>query len=212
MAQNISLLNAQYTDVPSVTLPKTGGGTASFVDVTSTTAVASDVASGKLFFTALGVLTQGTASGGGTTGLVYESGTYTPTSDSAQPTISFANTHSTTPFFVCMSDTSAASGITSNSNTSFVFFDMYRLTGSGYPYSTSATRYAIAYYGYRSSNGHTVSSVQIQYNSDNTGTSSTSYSRYWVTASNFHPYSNSSSRYWRKNRNYKWIAVWKPTS
>lgn len=64
MAQNISLLGASYTDVPAVKLPKTGGGTASFVDVTDTTAVASDVATGKYFYTAAGVRVEGVASGG----------------------------------------------------------------------------------------------------------------------------------------------------
>ena len=66
MAQNITLLGASYSSVPAVTLPKTGGGTASFTDVTDTTAAAADVASGKYFYTAAGVRTQGTASGGGT--------------------------------------------------------------------------------------------------------------------------------------------------
>jgi len=66
MSQNITLLGASYSAVPSVTLPKTGGGTASFVDVTDTTAAASDVASGKYFYTSAGVRTQGTSSGGGT--------------------------------------------------------------------------------------------------------------------------------------------------
>lgn len=65
MAQNITLWGASYSAVPSVTLPKTGGGTASFTDVTDTTAAASDVASGKYFYTSAGVLTQGTSSGGG---------------------------------------------------------------------------------------------------------------------------------------------------
>ena len=65
MAQNITLLGASYSDVPAVDLPKTGGGTASFFDVSDTTAAAADVASGKYFFTAQGVLTLGTASGGG---------------------------------------------------------------------------------------------------------------------------------------------------
>ena len=64
MAQNITLMGASYSDVPSVLLPKTGGGTASFVDVTDTSALASDVASGKLFYTASGIPTVGTASGG----------------------------------------------------------------------------------------------------------------------------------------------------
>lgn len=65
MAQNITLWGASYSNVPSVNLPKTGGGTASFTDVTDTTAAASDVAAGKYFYTASGVRTQGTNSGGG---------------------------------------------------------------------------------------------------------------------------------------------------
>lgn len=32
MAQNITLMGASYSDVPAVELPKTGGGTATFVD------------------------------------------------------------------------------------------------------------------------------------------------------------------------------------
>lgn len=70
MAQNITLLGASYSAVPAVMLPKTGGGTASFTDVTDTTAAAADVASGKYFYTAAGVRTAGTASGGGGTPLV----------------------------------------------------------------------------------------------------------------------------------------------
>lgn len=65
MAQNITLLGASYSAVPAVNLPKTGGGTATFTDVTDTTAEASDVATGKYFYTAAGVRTQGTNSGGG---------------------------------------------------------------------------------------------------------------------------------------------------
>lgn len=65
MAQNITLLGASYSNVPAVQLPKTGGGTATFTDVTDTTAAAADVASGKYFYTASGVRTAGTNSGGG---------------------------------------------------------------------------------------------------------------------------------------------------
>ena len=65
MAQNITLLGASYSAVPAVTLPKTGGGTASFTDVSDTTATAADVASGTYFYTAAGERTEGTASGGG---------------------------------------------------------------------------------------------------------------------------------------------------
>lgn len=65
MSQNITLWGATYSAVPAVTLPKSGGGTATFTDVTDTTAAAADVATGKYFYTASGVRTQGTNSGGG---------------------------------------------------------------------------------------------------------------------------------------------------
>ena len=68
MAKNITLLGASYSDVPAVTLPKTGGGTARFDDASVTTAVASDVASGKIFLASDGTITTGTASGGGGSG------------------------------------------------------------------------------------------------------------------------------------------------
>lgn len=65
MAQNVSLWGATYSNVPALEVPKQGGGTATFTDVTDTTAGASDVASGKYFYTAAGVRTAGTSSGGG---------------------------------------------------------------------------------------------------------------------------------------------------
>lgn len=73
MAQNdISLMGAVYPDVPAVTLPIDGGGTAKFTDVSDTTASASDVAQGKYFYTSSGVYTEGTASGGGAAVVVTE--------------------------------------------------------------------------------------------------------------------------------------------
>ena len=65
MSQNISWLGANYTGVPYITLPKTGGGTARFDDCTVVTAAASDVRSGKIFVASDGAITTGTNSGGG---------------------------------------------------------------------------------------------------------------------------------------------------
>ena len=65
MAQNVSLWGATYSNVPALEVPKQGGGTATFTDVTPSTAVESDVASGKIFFKADGTQSTGTASGGG---------------------------------------------------------------------------------------------------------------------------------------------------
>lgn len=65
-ARNIALLNATYSAVPAVQLPISGGGTATFTEITDTTAEAADVSNTKYFYTAAGVRTQGTNSGGGT--------------------------------------------------------------------------------------------------------------------------------------------------
>lgn len=69
MSRNITIAGASYSDVPAILFPVTGGGTAAFSDVTDTTATAEDVASGKYFYTASGVRTEGTASGGGGGGI-----------------------------------------------------------------------------------------------------------------------------------------------
>jgi len=46
MAQNITLLGASYSDVPAVVLPKTGGGSARFDDVSGDSVVAAAMLSG----------------------------------------------------------------------------------------------------------------------------------------------------------------------
>lgn len=80
MAQNITLLGASYSDVPAVTLPKTGGGTARFTDVTDSTAVASDVLSGKYFYKSDGSKIEGSIPSKAAT--TYTPGTVTQTLES----------------------------------------------------------------------------------------------------------------------------------
>ena len=62
---SVTIAGVTFPDVPAVDLTKSGGGTARYTNVADTTAIASDVASGKTFYTAAGVRTTGTASGGG---------------------------------------------------------------------------------------------------------------------------------------------------
>ena len=78
MAQTIALMGAVYSDVPAVTLPKSPSGTATFTDVTDTTATAADVAQGIYFYTAAGVRTVGTSQGGGVDGDNLAYGNYIP--------------------------------------------------------------------------------------------------------------------------------------
>lgn len=81
----VTLMGATYSDVPAIVVPS-GASTATFTDVTDTTAAASDVASGKYFYTADGARTAGTSSGGGSSWELIASTTMTvsTTSTSAQ--------------------------------------------------------------------------------------------------------------------------------
>ena len=124
MAQNVSLWGATYSNVPALEVPKQGGGTASFTDVTDTTAAASDVASGKYFYTAAGVRTAGTNSGGGGSGM--QIATATKTLGSASTSISFTGLSGEPTSFVI---TSAADQTTGGTKAVAVVFDGTNVTG-----------------------------------------------------------------------------------
>ena len=152
--------------------------------------------------------------GGGTSGLEFETGTWEPSSDIARGEITWSRTHTEAPVFVLLADMTGTADATTYSNYVFAWCDYYKLWGSGAPYSSSGFRYAHAYYTYRAtSTSSTGSGAYVcTQNSDSTSSSGTTYPRYWVSPTNFHPYTNSTSRYWRAGRTYKWIAVWKPTT
>nr|DAH24432.1 MAG TPA: hypothetical protein [Caudoviricetes sp.] len=61
MKKNVTIAGAHYEGVPSILIPLTSGdGSATFCEVSDTTATAADVAAGKTFYGAAGVLTTGT--------------------------------------------------------------------------------------------------------------------------------------------------------
>ena len=194
MAQNITLLGASYSAVPGVTLPKTGGGTATFYDVSDTTAAASDVASGKYFYTAGGVLTQGTSSGGGgsswtkignTTELAVNT---TSTSAASAGTVALGSGHFTKDKIIYVrirdksgarngyfygSDTVFMNWQNANSSTttlSVVAQEYYRYNNSAY--TGAAGAYGVYAYSLTSSGTLT---IRRRYNSTNTLTINSTY-------------------------------------
>lgn len=145
-------------------------------------------------------------SGGG--GLVYETGTWTPTVDINDYMISFSNSHDSLPISIILTD--IGNDVPSaNSNTYLTFSNWYG--AYGYPMSVSSTAmyYALIRYGFRNASSQTVGGTNV---STLTGDSSSSMMNYWVTTSSFRVNSASTIRYWRSGRTYKWIAVWAPTS
>lgn len=206
-------------------------GENTLIDLTDTTATADKILTGYGAYGADGVWMNGTATaggsvtqdqdgfivlpptgggGGGGGGLEYESGTWTPTEDIARGTINFTGTHSEKPIYVTLSDVSSASTISASSNLGFCYVDTYKMFGAGVPYSTSSLRYGYYSVLYYTGSG-AISTYQYFYDSDTEGSTS-GYPSYWVTETGFNPYTNSDTRYWRSNRTYKWIAVWKPTT
>ena len=218
-------MGADYSAVPSVLLPKTGGGTASFTDVTDTTAAAADVAAGKYFYTASGVRTQGTNSGGGgggsltqdangylvvpttggggNTGLEYEEGTWTPSADTTTTAISFTDTHADAPAFALVQDTdnTASSCAPTDSILAYFIVNFSGFFGS-VPYSAASSLVGRTQYSYRTSSGQSISGSQI---------TSSNELNYYITASGITFYATS-TRYFRANRTYKWIAIWTPST
>ena len=203
MAQpNISLLGATYNGVTGVTLPKQGGGTATFPWVEGSETKTSN---GTYDVTNLAELVVN-VSGGGGTGLVYETGTYTPTSDIDSEIIYFTNSHTNNPFFVLLQDITTGSTASASSNLYLAIASWYDLTGLTY---NGFAQYARVQYGYvSSSNSFSISGVNIV---GEIGTTTT-YLSYWLGNDHFLAYTANDFRKWRSGRTYKWIAVWKPTS
>ena len=151
MAQNVTVAGASYSAVPSVVLPKTGGGSATFTDVTDTTAAAADVASGKYFYTSAGVRTQGTSSGGGS-GATIKS-TTTKVGSSNVTSISFSSLSAQPKAFAVMLDQQSSLG-----STRYVISVTYdgTTTRGCWGYSSSNTRYAYysdSYFSFTYSSG-----------------------------------------------------------
>lgn len=213
MAKNVTIAGAAYSAVPSIDVPQTGGGVASFYDVSGTTATASDVAQGKVFYAADGTETTGTASGGGG-GLEYEGGTFILPSDTTRATIPFSKTYTEPPVFALVSyvGTKMEADLASTYIAQWVFFSQGALTGQYFQRASSGgTIYGASFIQYfTSSTGIAATSLTAngvpRYGWDDSGDSSNLYLRFFVEEDCLHP--GHASRPLRGGVEYQWIAAW----
>ena len=148
---------------------------------------------------------------GGSSGLEYEEGTWTPSSDVTRGTILFTNTHTKPPSIVILVDAYSENGsvTTANSDIAFVFVKIGDILGDSFPwYQTSETSRSNLL-SYISQSTVTTSPTVGGYGniSDDVGSTDT-YSSYYATSAGFYPYARSTTRYWRSGREYKWKAIW----
>ena len=204
------------------------------IDLTSDTVTADKLMEGYTAHDKSGALITGTATGGGSVtqdqdgfivlppdgggspsggGLVYETGTWTPSEDVATYVIPFANTHTEPPFFYIVSDATGTYSSTTYTGYATWFVDWGHLFGVPMYEGESTPKYSeyrTRYKGSSDSFGGGGATIAFPYTE--TTSSSASYPRYFATETGIRAYTSSTTRYWRAGRTYKWIAVWSPTT
>jgi len=152
----------------------------------------------KLFYGSLGTINVTTVY---PSTLTYESGTWTPASDSTTATISFSNSHEDAPFYYCIMEGASGFTATSGTNMCATFTSMYGLFEDGIYYGTNTVRYGELRKYYLNTNGTAT-------NNASTPTTTTGLLAY-ATNTEFIVTADTNI-YWRSGRTYKWIAVWAP--
>lgn len=145
-------------------------------------------------------------SGGGGSGLVYETGTYTPASDisATNVSINFTNTHSNRPVFAMIVDSSGEYDNTLNTQYFWMMGNILDFAGNPIYSSTTTRYYAQGYNRARASSTTGTTGNSINPTSDG------EISNY-LTTNNFKPF-YTGTYYYRAGKTYKWIAAWAPTT
>ena len=215
--------NHAISVTPSVT-NTTGYITGSTKTGTAVTVSASELVSGSETKTANGTYDVTNlaelivnVSGGGSSGLEYETGTWTPTADTADAWVDLSKTYTTPPFFYQIWDDTGTYDNTQNVNYAIAYFQGDRVFNNGLRKSSSSSsgyQYGWCYGYYRGTSSSSLSSftLAINYAKSNTSTSGANYPRYWATESKIRASTNYASRVWKSTRTYKYIAIWAPTT
>ena len=133
--------------------------------------------------------------GGGSGGLEYEEGTYTPSTDGL-PTISFANSHSKAPDIIVFADVSSTASATGSTLESFTYVNVSGMFGNPLPYRAGVSWAVFYAYTRMGSNLNGANGAAL-------------YNRGNVTASGFEPFAGTTDFICRQGQTYKWIAIWK---
>lgn len=94
MAQNVTINGVTYANVPEVDIPKSGGGTAKFMDTSDADAAGSDILTGKSAYVGGSKVSGSMASNGATGGTIStKAGTVTiPAGHTTGGTVSISST------------------------------------------------------------------------------------------------------------------------
>ena len=196
MAQQVKIANVTYNDVPLIQCPDANGVLHQFLDTTGANATSGDILSGKTAYVNGSLVT-----GALNAGLHYETGTFSPSSNTATADILFSNAHTVPPFLFMLFDSGNYLS-TTKSDMVFVYFNWKAVTGSSLcPASNGGSRITGGYrFIYRDTSSSSFSTTNSDITTDTYDPIKTSYVHLTPT----------SSRYWRSGRSYKWVAVWPP--
>ncbi len=146
-------------------------------------------------------------------GLEYETGTWTPDTDTNRGTISFANQHTKAPVAFVVMDISDPSTLTGYAILCMRYFDCYRAFGDGFNAGKSGgKKYSTITVIEASANGSSFQTFNsnTSTNSDSTFASTSSYPKWWCTNTELHVCDADQGGNCKAGRSYKWIAIWMP--
>lgn len=184
MAQNVKIAGASYSDVPSIEVPTTSGGTAKFYDCVGSKTITEN---GEVSVVGLASVLVNVASGGGglPSGISkIDYGTYTKSSDSTTATFTVNHKLGVTPDFVFF-----------YSPTNFA--QTYSMLGA---MRGSIINWRSNYNSFYFFHGNSTSTVTI------TNSNNANYGVGSLTSTSFKVGSHSTSYYWRKGT-YNYIAI-----